>query len=249
MVNTSPTIRCVEDSGCAGKARRLLERAIEIAPRNVQAHTQLLTLLCNDPHLLHMAPAQFQATLNRFPENIHIRHLSASFLISHGHHAAAEAILLELADVDPANGRIAHTQAMMHIQNGQREQAARCLRRGMGDGSRQNGLLCTEELAKLALVEGRPDIAQELFQYGAAQHVPTSRYLREWGMMERKLGNTATSRSLFQQSVESRAMDVRSWVAWALLERSCDDLPKALEVLRQVCLLVPRISPSCCHAY
>ena len=181
-----------------------------------------------------MASAQFKASLSRFPGNVHIRHLSATFLLDHGHDAAAEAVLSELLDAEPANGKVAQTQALLHIRRGEREQAARCLRRGMRDSSRQNSLLCTEELAKLALSEGRPEVAQELFQYGAAQAAPTSRYLREWGMVERKLGNTATARSLFQQSVEARAMDIRSWIAWAVLERSCEDLPKALEVLRQV---------------
>lgn len=218
----------------AGKARRLLERAIEVDPRNKQAHTQLLTLLCNDPHLVHMASAQFKATLRRFPRNIHIRHLCAVFLMDHGHDSAAEAILAELAHVAFDNGKVAQTQALLHIRRGEREEAARCLRRGMCDSSEQNALLCTEELAKLALSEGRPEVAQELFQYGAAQAAPTSRYLREWGLVERKLGNTATARSLFQQSVQARAMDIRSWVTWAVLERSSDDFPKALEVLRQV---------------
>eukprot|EP00892_Ulva_mutabilis_P002762 jgi/Ulvmu1/12487/UM009_0140.1 len=228
--------------GDNGKARRLLERSIELDPWNIQAHTQLLALLCNDPHLEHMAPAQFRATLHRFPKNVHIRHLSAAFLIAQGREDVAQAVLEELAKEQSENGKIAQTQARLHIRRGEREAAAQCLRRGMCDSSRENALVCTEELAKLALSEGRPDVAQELLQYGAARAAPTSRYLREWGLIERKLGNTTTARSLFQQSVESRAMDVRSWVAWAVLERSCDDFPKALEVLRQGLTVAPKVT-------
>lgn len=186
-----------------------------------------------------MAPAQLRAALQRFPNNVYIRHLSAVFLIGQGKEDAAQGILEQLASAEPDNGKVAQTQALLHIRHGEREVAAQCLRRGMSDSNRENALVCTEELAKLALAEGRPDVAQDLLQYGAAQSTPTSRYLREWGLVERKLGNTATARSLFQQSVEARAMDIRSWVAWAVLERSCDDLPKALEVLRQVQLPFP----------
>lgn len=218
----------------AGKAVKLLELAVDLDDSNVQAHIQLLTILARDENYRHRAPTEMQQALKNFPNNVHIQHLCASFLLECGQDDAAEALLSRLANLRPKNGLVASTQGLLHMKRGQREAAASCFKRGMADTMSQNALLCHEELAKLAVLEGRPEVARDVFQHGAGRFQPNSRFLREWGLFERKMGNVDQARTLFQQSVELRAMDVRSWVAWALLERSQEDYTQALEVLRQV---------------
>jgi Tfp pilus assembly protein PilF len=220
-----PHAHCVVDI-CAGKAMKLLELAVELDDSNVQAHIQLLTILARVDTFRHRAPSEMQQALQKFPNNVHIMHLCASFLLECGQDDAAAALLARLAKLQPQNGQVACTQGLLHMKQGQRETAACCFKRGMTDTLAQNALLCYEELAKLAVLEGRPEVARHIFQHGAGTLQPSSRFLREWGLFERKLGNVS--------QVELRAMDVRSWVAWALLERSQEGYTQALEVLRQV---------------
>jgi tetratricopeptide (TPR) repeat protein len=199
----------------------------------------LLTLLARDIHFRHQAPEAFTKALQQFPGNVYIEHLCATFLLECGQNDAAESLLVRLAEQQPGNGSIARTQGLVLMQRGARDAAARCFKRGMVDKDAESALLCHEELAKLALLEGRPEVALDLFRHGAARYTPSSRFLREWGLLERKLGNVDEARGLFQQSVQGAAMDIRSWVAWALLERTCQDHSKALDVLRQVRLPDP----------
>lgn len=200
----------------------------------MQAHLQLLTIFARDEHYRHRAPNAIQQALQKFPNNVQIQHLCASFLLECGQDDAAEALLSRLAGLQPENGLVAFTQGLLHLKRGQREAAASCFKQGMADTEGQNALLCHEELAKVAVLEGKLEVARDVFRHGAGRLQPTSRFLREWGLFERKLGNVSEARALFRQSVELRAMDVRSWVAWALLERSEEDYMQALEVLRQV---------------
>lgn len=218
----------------AGKAVKLLELALELDDSNAHAHLQLITILARDGSFQQRAPQEMQKAMQKFPNNVHIKHLCASFLLECGQDDAADALLSTLAEMQPSNGLVATTQGLLHMKRGEREAAAACFKRGMDDTAANNALLCHEELAKLAVLEGRPEVARDVFQYGAGKCQPTSRFLREWGLFERKIGNIEKARALFQQSVELRAMDVRSWVAWALLERSQQDYTQALEVLRQV---------------
>ena len=213
---------------------KLLELAVDLDDTNVQAHLQLLTILARDEHYRHRAPSAIQEALLKFPKSVQIQHLCASFLLECGQDDAAEVLLSRLASSEPKNGLVASTQGLLHMKRGQREAAACCFKRGMADEEAHNALLCHEELAKLAVLEGRLEVARDVFRHGAGKLQPSSRFLREWGLFERKLGNVDEARALFRQSVELRAMDVRSWVAWALLERSQEDYTQALEVLRQV---------------
>jgi tetratricopeptide (TPR) repeat protein len=224
---------------------KLLELALELDGSNVQAHLQLLTILARVDHFRHRAPREMQLALKKFPSNVHIMHLCASFLLTCGEDDAAAELLSRLASLQPQNGLVASTQGLLYMKMGQREAAACCFKRGMADTLAENSLLCHEELAKLAVLEGRPEVARGIFQHGAARMQPNSRFLREWGLFERKLGNFGQARALFQQSVELRAMDVRSWIAWALLERSQEDYTQALEVLRQVPFHLCRSLPAC----
>lgn len=218
----------------AGKAVKLLELAVELDRSNVQAHIQLLTILARDDHFRHRVPSEMQQALQMFPKNVHIKHLCAAFLLECGKDDEAEVLLSRLTQIQPSNGLVASTQGLLHMKRGQREEAASCFKRGMSDTVAKNSLLCHEELAKLAVLEGRPEVARDVFQHGAGRWQPNSRFLREWGLFERKMGNSDQARTLLHQSIELRAMDIRSWVALALLERSQEDYTQALEVLRQV---------------
>jgi Tfp pilus assembly protein PilF len=106
----------------------------------------------------------------------------------------------------------------------------------MQDTRSLDRLLCVEELAGLAVLEGRPEVARQLFEHAAGwgKVVTSPRFLRVWGQFECREGNSSASRALFRRATELLAMDVPTWLAWALMERREGNLKECLRLLREV---------------
>lgn len=104
----------------------------------------------------------------------------------------------------------------------------------MQDRVPETALLNYEELATLATDAGRPEVARDLYTRACTLYQPTSRILRTWGMLEKRLKNVTGARKLFGRSLDCDAMDVKTWMMWGLLERSEGELDAALHMFRQV---------------
>jgi Tfp pilus assembly protein PilF len=225
----------VEFSPLAGKARELLEKSLDLDPTNAHSWTQLTRLLTSDPLLHDCAEGTFLRALTACPGNTHILHVLSTHLLATGHTERALQVLHSLAHKEPDNGIVLHSLGLLKLQDGNRLEAAVLFKRGMKSPTMQARLLCVEELARLSVLEGRPEVGRQLYKHASGWGTQlSSRFLREWGMFERRMGNAEQARSLLRQSVELRAMDVQSWIAWALLERSEHNLDEALYLLQQV---------------
>jgi hypothetical protein len=121
------------------------------------------------------------------------------------------------------------------------------------DSRSDDRLLCVEELAGLAVLEGRPEVARQLFEHAAGwgNVVPTLRFLRVWGLFESREGNVSAARALFRRATEMHAMDVPTWLAWALMERREGNLKECMRLLREVggpdCNTAYSITFTSCH--
>lgn len=97
-------------------------------------------------------------------------------------------------------------------------------------------LLNVEELANLAVLEGRPEVARQLFEHAAGwgDVATTARFLREWAKFEGREGNVSEARALFRRAADRCAIDIRTWLAWALLERREGEYEECMRLLREV---------------
>jgi len=86
----------------------------------------------------------------------------------------------------------------------------------------------------LAAQEGRVGVARELFNRGAIAHPPNSRFLRMWGLFEKRVQEHEQARSLFRASLDCDATDVKTWMHWGLLERRLDNAEEALHLFGEV---------------
>ncbi|GLC64052.1 hypothetical protein PLESTF_000113000 [Pleodorina starrii] len=134
--------------------------------------------------------------------------------LCNGDLAAAEQLLLAVESVKPTNGHLCHTRGLLCQREGALEAAERWFRRGLGcRASRDGALLCYEGLAELLAFQGRKDEARAVWQAGAAAvPTPTSRFLRQAALFEKKERNWAAAATLFADS------DYRSWLQWGVSE-------------------------------
>lgn len=102
------------------------------------------------------------------------------------------------------------------------------------DSQPDTALLNYEELANLATGQGRPEIARDLYSRACQLYAPTSRFLRMWGLFEKRQGNVERARSLFRESLDCDAMDIKTWTMWGVLERTQGDHETALHMFREV---------------
>jgi Tfp pilus assembly protein PilF len=175
--------------------------------------------------------------LAAFPQNTRIQHALAVYLNMCGDGERAEAIMRRVHAQAPDNGMVLHMLGVLALQRGDRPAASKLLQHGCRVRSAAERMLCVEELAQLAVFEGRPEVARQLFQHAAAAAGGANvgaHFLCAWGAFERRQGNAEGARVLFQQAIERSAVYMRAWAAWANLERAEGDPGEAMRLLREV---------------
>ncbi|GIM05605.1 hypothetical protein Vretimale_10061 [Volvox reticuliferus] len=149
-----------------------------------------------------------------------VLHACAQMLLVEGDLARAEELLLAVEAVESNNGHMCHTRGLLCQREGNLAAAEQWFRRGLDcRTSRDGGLLCYEGLAELLAFQGRKEEARAAWQEGAvAVQPPTSRFLRQAALFEKKERNWAAAAALFADAVRRDPQDYRSWLQWGVFE-------------------------------
>jgi len=159
-----------------------------------------------------------------------------------GQRDAAVACLGALQAADPANGYLAHSLGLLAQQDGRLEAAAEHFARGAAADDLDAALLGAEGLAELHAFRGKHDDAAAAWAAGARRGL-TSRFLRQWGLYEKRRRNVDAAAALFGRSAALNAQDYRTLLQWGLLEWRRGDVAAAAALFERCAA----VAPSCAH--
>ena len=221
----------------------MLERAIEIDAGNQHSWAQMVGVVSHNGSLRPQLNDVLTRALAACPRSVSLRHFAAEYFFLQGRDKEGEHTLRSLEAVVPRNGVVLRSLGQMEMRRGDRAAAGAYFRRGADPRVPvKERLLCVEEIAELASLEDRPDLARRIFENGAADaggYGTTARFLRAWGVFERRQKRPDEARALFRQALQ-RGRSVRTWISWALLERSEGNINEAFRLLRRVRAFVAR---------
>ncbi|GAX76729.1 hypothetical protein CEUSTIGMA_g4176.t1 [Chlamydomonas eustigma] len=153
-----------------------------------------------------------------------VLHSWAQHLLKQGDHAGAHQALDRLEQLDPGNPHGCHSKGVLAVQQGQLEEAQQWYCRGLGrkgaPGSCAGVLLCLEALAELLAFKGDQAGARATFEEGLkAYPQPTPRYLRQYALLEKRVGGYELASDLYCRAARIQPRDPKTWLQWGALER------------------------------
>ncbi|MBT8080169.1 MAG: PEP-CTERM system TPR-repeat protein PrsT [Gammaproteobacteria bacterium] len=223
-------------AGDAARGRAILQRANEIAPKDIETLLSLAVLEEREGRL-DAAHGYYEAALSSDPESLQATLGLANLAMAAGDSEAASAYLARARSQDPDDVRMRLTLAIGHLNNG-RHRNARTLAREVASIGSEDALV-SQTVGRVLLETGAIEEARAQFELANRQSPDSVDILLGLAQSLMAQGDTATAYGFLQRAVSLDPASAAANSVMALAELRLGETEKASDRMQRVRELQP----------